>query len=143
MQDIPNFPKKILHADDDPMIIEVVERALGDLDGVTLQSVQSGQGLIEVAPLFLPDLILLDLKLPDKNAPDIIEAIRNFDDPIDAPVIFFTGYRDVKMQEEYKNLGVIGVLHKPLSPGIIPERIRFMWCEHHGLPTNIAASGIL
>lgn len=143
IEDAPVFPKRILHADDDPMIREIVERALKGLGDVEIESVLSGEKFIEKAASFRPDLIMIDLKMPGIDGLDAIEAIRKLNPPVEAPVIFFTGFCDIVMQDFYEVLGVIGVLHKPLSPGLIPERIRYMWAEHHGLPTNIEASRML
>ena len=143
MQSIADFPSRILHADDDPLIQDVVERALKGLRGCEIESVLSGAEFIDKARDFQPDLILLDLKMPGIDGVEIMREIRNMEHPIDAPVIFLTGHIELVMKDEYKNLGVIGILHKPISAGIIPERIRYMWCEHHGLPTNIEPSGFL
>lgn len=143
MSELKDFPDRILHADDDPMIQAVVEKALKDLGTLEMKSVLSGEEFVKEAASFRPDLILLDLKMPGIDGPTAIEEIRKLDPPLEAPVIFFTGVREITMQDFYKALGVIGVIHKPISPGMIPERIRYMWAQHFGLPTHIEDSKLM
>ncbi len=132
-----DFPKRILHADDDPMIQEIVERAFRGYEGLSFETCSNGQELIEKVNAFNPELILLDATMPGMNGADIIEKIRNLDEPIHAPIIFFTGHKDLKMIDAYAAIGVIGIIHKPISPGLLPERVRYFWEYRQKKPSEI------
>ena len=125
-----DFPIRILHAEDDVLIHDIVSEALHRYKGVNIKHCNNGQEMINCARSFNPEMILLDLNMPCVNGPDALEVMRKENPDMDIPIIFVTGYRDVKMCPEYEKLGVIGVLHKPLSVGTFPERIRHFWQEH-------------
>ena len=127
-----DFPKSILHADDDPMIRDIVERALRGNENLQYKTCEDGAELIKVAEEFQPELILLDLSMPGMDGVDVLETIHNAADKFSASIILFTGHTNIEMTPEYEKLGVIGVLHKPVSPGVLPERIRFFWVESQG-----------
>lgn len=132
-----DFPKRILHADDDPMIQEIVARAFRDYDNLLFETCSNGSELIEKVNGFNPELILLDATMPGMSGVDIIEKIRSLEEPIHAPIIFFTGHKDLRMIDEYAAIGVIGIIHKPISPGLLPERVRYFWEYRKKKPSEI------
>jgi len=74
-----------------------------------------------------PDLILLDLRMPDMNGSDTINELRKTPSYNHAPVIFVTERTKVTMIDAYKVLGVIGVIHKPLDPKTLKSQILGYW----------------
>ena len=127
-----DFPKRILHADDDPVIRDIVKKALKDYAKLQYKICENGEQLLEITAEFQPDLILLDLSMPVMDGLDVLHALHVHRQKVKPAVILFTGHKEVQMCAEYEKLGVIGVLHKPISFGVLPERIRFMWVEHQG-----------
>lgn len=126
------FPQRILHIDDDPAICDIVETSLGDLDGVTFHSSQDAKDIVSQVNDFAPDLLLLDLIMPGYNGPDAMQDLLREGGLNKVPVIFITSCTNVKMDETLKRLQVIGVIHKPFSPGMLPERIRYLWHLYNG-----------
>lgn len=126
-----DYPKTIIHADDDPLIQGLVQRALGDDPKVHLSFCNNGRELIEAVTTNPPDLVLLDLSMPEMNG---LEALRNLHkNPAfhDVLIVLMTGHRTLKMHDDFKALNIIGIIHKPFSPGMLPERIRYFWHFHH------------
>ena len=126
-----DFPKRILHADDDPMIRDIVKRALERYEEIDYAQCEDGKQLLETAIAFKPDLIILDLTMPNMDGTDVMAMISASED-IHAKIVLFTGHKDVKMTPDYEKIGVIGVLHKPISVGVLPERIRYFWVQAQG-----------
>src|SRR5689334_18859797 len=111
-----DFPKRIVYIDDEPQARRMVKDAIGgdEDDPHFLVTCATGRELIARLRELQPDLIMLDLRMPDMNGPDTIDALRKNPAYNNAPVIFITDREKVKMIDDYKALGVIGVLYKPL-----------------------------
>ena len=65
---------KILIVDDDPLNIEIIEEIIGD--EFRCKTASSGTQALEIAPVFLPDLILLDIMMPDLDGYEVCRRIR-------------------------------------------------------------------
>ena len=125
------FPKKIFIIDDDEHIREITHQALqiaGDIDIKSCASCDEALGVLNEGAA--PDLVLLDLKMPDKDGTDTIRELRKLDAVKGTPIIFVTGIQKVAMMDEYKALGVLGVIHKPFLPSKFVGHIQKMWQEH-------------
>lgn len=124
------FPASIIHADDDPLTQALVKGLLEDTKGLSLRFCNDGQELLTAAYDQPPDLILLDLSMPRLNGVNALEELRKNPAFRDVVIIIMTGHDELKMQEKFKALGIIGIIHKPFSPGMLPERIRYLWHLH-------------
>src|ERR1700722_13797581 len=81
---------RVLHVDDDPDIREVVEGSLAlDPDLVT-RSCASGGEALAVAAGWLPDLILLDVMMPEMDGPATLARFRGNPRTADIPIVFMT-----------------------------------------------------
>ncbi|HRQ60816.1 MAG TPA: response regulator [Alphaproteobacteria bacterium] len=125
------FPAYIIHADDDPLIHGLVERALGDAPGLKLRFCDSGRELIDMLTKNPPELVLLDLSMPGMDGLGALRELHKNQAFRNVLIILMTGHVGLKMQEDFKALGIIGIIHKPFSPGMLPERIRYLWHLHH------------
>jgi len=72
----------------------------------------------------LPDLILLDIEMPQMDGYDVLEELNNFTDYIAPPVIFVTGNDTEKDEEKGLNLGAVDYIKKPLNQTIVNARVR-------------------
>ncbi len=125
-----HFPKRLVYVDDEQSVRHVVREALERLDpDIILVTCSGGAELMSRLRELQPDLILLDLKMPDMSGPDIIDALHKRPEGANIPVLFITGTK-VEMTDEYKNLGVIGVIHKPLDVLKLRETIGKFWAEY-------------
>ena len=91
---------KILVVDDEPDVLKVVEKQLSfaGYEVVTAKTAQEG---INKAKELAPDLILMDLILPDMGGADAIKRLRNYPELKAKPVIFLTAM--VKPEEELQD----------------------------------------
>jgi two-component system OmpR family response regulator len=81
------MPGRVLVVDDEPSIVHVVESAL-QLAGYETASAADGRGAVDTASGFRPDLVVLDVMLPDVDGFTVLRRLR--DRACDVPVIFLT-----------------------------------------------------
>ncbi|MDX9860042.1 MAG: response regulator [Rhodospirillales bacterium] len=124
--------KKILVVEDDPDIQLVARIALETVGGLTVETCGSGQEAIQVAPRFGPDLILLDVMMPEMDGPTTLQHLRADPALAATPVVFCTAKAMPTELEHYRNLGSAGVIAKPFDPMALADQIREIWNNRHG-----------
>ncbi len=115
---------KVLYVEDDPDIRAIAELALQDVGGFNAALCSSGQQALQVAPEFEPDLILLDVMMPEMDGPETMRRLKSLDATRSTPVIFMTARIQNSEIEEYLALGAIGVIPKPFDPMTLADEIR-------------------
>jgi twitching motility two-component system response regulator PilG len=96
----------------------------------------SGAEAIEIAKHNSPDIILLDVMLPDTNGHELLERLRRFDHLSKVPVLMLTGRHDPKDKMKGLQGGVSEYLTKPVSPQRLIELI-----QGYLQPGNLPANG--
>jgi CheY-like chemotaxis protein len=104
-------PIKVLIVDDDPKGVELIALRIRGLVGTVLRA-YGGRSAIEIARLELPDLILLDLMMPDLNGFDVVEALHG--DPTTArlPILVVTAKEITDEDRTKLNGRVMSVVEK-------------------------------
>jgi CheY-like chemotaxis protein len=120
---------KILHVEDDPDIQAVVKMALENIGGYKVQSCPNGRKAIEYVLTNPPQLILLDIMMPDIDGLSTLHAIRALPNDIDIPVIFVTAKVQKHEIDEYKSWGAAGVICKPFDAMTLPQTVGEFWEE--------------
>jgi len=123
---------KILYVEDDLDIQVVAQMALETVGGYTLAVCSSGQEAIEKAPDFEPDMILLDVMMPQMDGPETFSRLRAIEQLQATPVVFMTAKVMPSDVERYKKLGALDVIAKPFDPMTLATRILQIWNDHHG-----------
>jgi CheY-like chemotaxis protein len=123
--------ERILYVDDDADIQQVVAMSLEVDAGFAVQTCSSGAEAIAIARSFRPDLILLDVMMPDMDGPATLSALRADCELANLPVIFLTAKAQKTEVERLRALGAIDVISKPFSPMILAARMREIWTAHH------------
>ncbi|WP_422923861.1 sigma-54-dependent transcriptional regulator [Singulisphaera sp. PoT] len=103
---------RILVIDDESSILHAFRRAFGDPDDELLTAPNAEEGLALVSDK-KPDVVVLDLNLPDANGLDVYRKIRAIDARI--PVIFITGHGTTETAIEATKQGAFDYLLKPLE----------------------------
>jgi two-component system OmpR family response regulator len=124
--EIPQL-KRIMYVDDDPDLQDIVRLSLETRGGFTVTCCDSGNQAIEEIATFKPDLVILDMVLPGMNGLQLLERMRKLRGTPSIPVIFLTSKISPHHVEEYKELGVIGVINKPLNPLELRHQLREIW----------------
>ncbi len=130
MVGIPTL-SRILSVDDEADIREVLGMALREVGGFEVVMCGSGAEAIEQVPVFRPDLILLDARMPQMDGPLTLEALRRLPHTATTPVIFLTAKVGIDDLERYGRLGAVGIVTKPFDPMLISEQITRTWRRYH------------
>lgn len=118
---------KILYIEDEKDIREIAKISLEDIGGYTVKYCSSGAEAIEAAETFQPDLILLDVMMPNMDGPSTLKNLRNLKIIKYIPAIFMTAKVQDTEVMEYKNIGAIAVIAKPFDPMTLSEQIQNAW----------------
>ncbi|WP_088343102.1 MULTISPECIES: response regulator [Rhodomicrobium] len=121
--------QRITYVEDEPHIREIVQLALEELGGYTLHVCESGAEALDSAPIFHPDLVLLDVMMPGMNGIQTYRALREVPEIAITPIIFVTAKAQSHEIEQYKLLGAAGVISKPFNPITLPADIQAIWIQ--------------
>jgi DNA-binding response OmpR family regulator len=113
-------PKRILLVDDEPQIVEVLERYLTD-EGFLVSSAHDGAAAVQISRAERCDLIILDLNMPVMSGLDALKLIR-----VDSrvPVIVLTSRVDEVDRIVGLELGADDYITKPFSPREVVARVK-------------------
>ena len=110
---------RILVVDDDPQIRDMLKCLLGD-EGYVVSTVANGNSAMAVLTEQKPDLVLLDISLPDLNGYQVLSLIR---EQSEVPVIMLTGILEVISVHQSVSLGADDYVRKPFRPRELLARI--------------------
>jgi len=105
---------KILYVEDDPVNARLVRRMLSDSGYKLLETADGLEGL-RIAAEEIPDLILMDVNLPNISGLDITRRLKSDRKLAHIPVIALTANTLIKDREEALKAGCNGYLPKPIS----------------------------
>ena len=103
---------KILIIDDEYSILESLEMFLGE-KGHYIYKAATGEEGLALFGKFKPDLVILDIRLPDKNGLDVLDEIQK--DGASTKVIMITAFHDMETTIEAMKRGAYDYIHKPLD----------------------------
>jgi len=86
-------------------------------------TIPSGKKLFEMLNKTIPDMILLDIEMPDMNGYEIIRELKTESATAEIPVVFLTARSDSGSELEGLSLGAIDYIAKPFSPPLLLKRI--------------------
>ena len=86
-------------------------------------TVPSASKMFELLKRYKPDLILLDVNMPDMNGYEAIEILKDHPDTKDIPVIFLTSMSDTIFELQGLDLGAIDYISKPFSARLLKKRV--------------------
>jgi len=112
----------ILIVDDEVTNISTLTAMLRD--EYAISAVKNGQDAIEVANMVLPDVILLDIMMPEMDGYAVITALKKNEKTKNIPVIFITGLNDTENEVKGLSLGAADYISKPFSPDVVKLRVQ-------------------
>ena len=115
---------RILHVDDDPLMRDVVEAALGLDPAFVLLSCADGEDALAAAADWQPDLIICDTMMPGMDGAAFLQRLRA--DPATAsfPVAILSALARPRDVAAMKALGAAAVIAKPFDPERLAETVR-------------------
>lgn len=111
----------ILVVDDDPTNLRFLNEILKDEFETCLSP--SGARALKFLERHTPDLILLDIEMPDMNGYDVIRALKSDASLSEIPVVFLTGQEGRDKEQEALDLGAVDYIVKPITAGIVRSRV--------------------
>jgi DNA-binding response OmpR family regulator len=126
--------KKILMVDDDRSIRRIAEIILTNATKWEVQIAASGREALEKLKEFTPDVVLLDVMMPDMDGLATLSEMRE-KLKLDLPVLLLTARTESDELQEYSNLRLAGVISKPFDPVKLANQITSLvskWHEEHG-----------
>ena len=118
---------RILMIEDDLDIQAVARLVLETLGGFTVEVCSRGHEALETAPVFRPDMILLDVMMPGMDGPTTLMHLRALPDMAKVPVVFMTAKVMPDEIEHYKTLGALDVIRKPFDPMALSATLNTIW----------------
>ncbi len=112
----------VLVIDDEPFNLSLMEGVLGS--GYSVLKAGSGQQGLELALSGSPDLILVDVMMPEMDGFEVCRRLKENPATMHVPVIFVTAKNEVKDEELGFNMGASDFIHKPISAPIVAARVR-------------------
>ena len=111
---------RVLVVDDEAPILRLLRRTL-EAHGYAVEAVESGRAALASADRRPPDVVLLDLMLPDMDGLDVCRSLRGH---LDAPIIVLSARGDERTKVEALDLGADDYLTKPFGTSELLARLR-------------------
>jgi phosphoserine phosphatase RsbU/P len=120
---LPSANKTILIVDDTPINIGVISGALKDSFATKVAT--SGEKALAIASAKeKPDLILLDILMPEMDGYEVCRRLKADPDTRDIPVIFLTSQTEAEDETKGFDVGAVDYIHKPFSAAVVKARVR-------------------
>ena len=113
---------KVLVVDDDPDIVEILKYNLKN-SGYSVKSAGNGVEAIKKAKKFIPDIILMDVMMPEMSGIEACEEIKNIDQLSQAIIIFLSARSEDYTQISAYDAGADDYISKPVKPKILLKKI--------------------
>jgi PleD family two-component response regulator len=113
--------KKILVVDDDKMNVVVLANYLKPPYEIIVA--QDGASALDAAKKHVPDMILLDIIMPEMNGFDVFAKLKDFETTRDIPVIFISGLDTTEIMLRGLKLGAVDYITKPFDKTAVKAKI--------------------
>ena len=117
--------RKILVVDDEPQIVRLLALRL-KAKNFDVVSAYDGYQCVQVAKEELPDLILLDIKMPLGGGIKAFEKMKSISSTSNIPVIFITAFPSVKVKKLVMEMGAEDFVSKPFNSDLLIDKINIV-----------------
>jgi putative two-component system response regulator len=115
--------RTILVIDDEPVILKTLSMALQNT--YRIRALKSGKQAVQACKVDpRPDLVLLDIMMPEINGYEVLRQLKNDEECKDIPVIYVTARSDELDEKKGLDLGAVDYITKPIQPAIVLARVR-------------------
>lgn len=114
--------RTVIVVDDSDTNLAMAEEALEDYFNVI--TIPSAAKMFSMLEKITPELILLDIEMPEMNGFEALERLKTNGLWANIPVLFLTGTTDTAIEERSQKLGAAGIVTKPFSAPILLEHIK-------------------
>ncbi len=125
--------QRILMVEDDLDIQVVARLSLEAVGGFAVEVCAGGAQALQAVEAFAPDLILLDVMMPDMDGPTVLQHLRARESTRDVPIVFMTAKAQSQEIVAYLEMGALAVISKPFDPMQLPATLGEIWERKCGL----------
>ena len=121
------YKKKILIIEDDPNMRNAIKRILKQgLPSVDILEIGDGKEALSIVESLIPNLILLDVKLPNMNGLQVLKALKESKDKEirKIPVIMLTGIVNKEIAIQAEKMGAVVYITKPFNRKVLLLKIK-------------------
>jgi len=112
----------ILIVDDENMNLITLTHIL--IREYTVFAAKNGTNAIKIAKKQLPDLILLDILMPDMDGYEVLSVLKDDENTRKIPVIFISGLVSPEDEEKGLAMGAADYIRKPLKDDVVRQKVR-------------------
>lgn len=113
----------ILIVDDEPLVCRLLAGLLRKRGFLNVRVAEGGLAALEQVRSCRPDLVLLDMHMPDVDGLQVCQEIRSLPDLVDMPILIHTATADRKELSQLFSAGASDFLSKPISPSELVARV--------------------
>lgn len=121
------LPRRVLVAEDELLLARMLGELLGSLDIEVIGPASNGRAAIELARTHLPDLAVLDIRMPEVDGLAAAEVLHR---ELQVPVVMLTAYSDDSFVQQSCEAGVCGYLLKPVTLDELRVGLTVAWRQH-------------
>lgn len=121
--------ERVLHVEDDPSIRMVASLALEKVGKLKVLSCEGGVQALAQARSFDPQVILLDVMMPEMDGPATLALMKEKFDLSGRLVLFMTAKVQQQEQDYYQSIGAFGVIIKPFDPMTLAAQLQEHWAR--------------
>ena len=114
--------KKILIVDDEPSIVRLLSMRL-KAENYEVFVAYDGVDCVRIAEREVPDLVLMDMKMPYKDGIGAFEQLIQLDITKSIPVIFMTAFQKIEIKKLVLEMGANDFISKPFDSGELLKKI--------------------
>jgi CheY-like chemotaxis protein len=121
-------PKIIVCIDDDSNILTLAKTILESGKRFHVHTFENGNEALKKIPSLKPDLIILDMLMPEIDGIEMLRALLSSSQTKNIPIGFMTAHANPDDLERYKEMGVngIGFISKPINVSELPHNIEML-----------------
>ena len=119
--------KRIMHVEDDESIRMITGITLESVGKLEVLSCESGFLALEQFAEFQPQVLLLDVMMPELDGPETLEKIKSLFDLSNIMVLFMTAKVQQEEIDHFKSIGGYAVIEKPFDPMTLSDKIQTHW----------------
>jgi len=112
----------VLIVDDENMNLITLTHIL--LPEYTVYAAKTGETAIKIAKKQLPDVILLDILMPDMDGYEVLSKLKGEENTRKIPVIFISGLVNQEDEEKGLAMGAADYIRKPMNDDIVRQKVR-------------------
>lgn len=106
--------KKILIVDDEVDVVEVVEMLL-ETEGYNVLKAYNGKEALDMLETEIPDLVILDIMMPEIDGVEVCRRMRGMDEMSDIPIVMFSAKLSAIDKKDSFDAGADGFITKPFN----------------------------